>query len=299
MKPKILAFGEVLWDKYETESFIGGGALNFIAHCARCGAEGYLYTGVGRDEWGSRAAEELSRFGICRDFVKTTDKSTGLTLVTLHGDGMPRYNVLSDTAYDNIPFSDEDGAAVRGAGFHMLYFGTLIQRSPVSRVSLRRMVEACPFTEILCDVNLRKDCYDEDSARFCLAHATILKVGDEEEPTLRQMGLYTAAAEEPLAIAEGICARYPQVKYILYTMGGKGSFVYSALEKRGFFQPAKCTPVLSTVGAGDSYAAAWAVSYLSGLSVEKAAENAAALSGFVVSNTAAVPEYQREDLFRY
>jgi len=299
MKPKILAFGEVLWDKYDTESFIGGGALNFIAHCARCGADGYLYTGVGRDEWGARASEEMARFGIRQAFVKTTDKSTGLTLVTLHGDGMPRYNVLSDTAYDNIPFSETDGAAVRGAGFDMLYFGTLIQRSSVSRASLRRLVETCPFAEILCDVNLRKDCYDEDSARFCLSHATVLKVGDEEEPTLRQMGLYAAASEDPASIAEGICTRYPQVKYVLYTMGGKGSFVYSAFEKRGFVQPAASVPVLSTVGAGDSYAAAWSVSYLSGLPVEKAAENAAALSGFVVSNTAAVPEYQREDLFRY
>ena len=31
---KLLSFGEVLWDVYPEDRFIGGAPLNFAAHCA-------------------------------------------------------------------------------------------------------------------------------------------------------------------------------------------------------------------------------------------------------------------------
>lgn len=291
MQPKILAFGEILWDKYPTESFIGGAALNFIAHCAKCGADSTLFTAVGRDADGDAALDVLGRFGVRTDFVKQTDKGTGLCIVSLNEAGIPSYNVLTDTAYDNIEITDADITAIGEAGFDALYFGTLVQRSPRSRESLRRLCRACRFPEILCDVNLRVGCYDADSVRFCLTNATVLKISDEEEPTLRTMGMYTSASDSPADVAQAICTAYPQVKYLLLTRGGAGCYVYCAGEKRGFAQSAVTVTVASTVGAGDSFAAAWMTAYLIGRSPKAATRAAAELSGFVVSVTDAVPDY--------
>ena len=76
-------------------------------------------------------------------------------------------------------------------------------------------------------------------------------------------------------------------------MGEQGAFVYSVAG--GFFLPAKKTSVASTVGAGDSFTAAFICSLLKGASVREAAELAVELSSFVVSRIEAIPEYTVTD----
>lgn len=49
--------------------------------------------------------------------------------------------------------------------------------------------------------------------------------------------------------------------------------------------------VISTVGAGDSFTAAWLTGYLQGDPIELCLKKAAELSGFVVAHTEAVPRY--------
>ncbi len=294
---RILSFGEIIWDCYEKESCIGGAALNFAAHCAKCGAESYLFSAVGEDTLGQQAIGVLEGFGVDCTYIQTSAKDTGRCLVQLNEAGIPQYNVLAGTAYDNITVTAWDTASVNGGYFDALYFDTLIQRSPVSRTSLRKLCEECRFTEIVCDVNLRKNCFDADSAAFCLENATVLKISEEEEPSLRALHLYEAEADDPLSVCEAICKRYPQIKYLLFTRGENGSFVYCAKEHNSVTVPAKPVTVVSTVGAGDSFLAAWTTSYLMGHSPKTATEIASALSGFVVSQTDAVPAYEKGDFF--
>lgn len=291
---RIIAFGEIIWDCYEKESCIGGAALNFAAHCAKCGAESYLFSAVGDDALGRQAIGVLEGFGVDCTYVQFSGKETGRCLVQLNADGIPQYNVLADTAYDNITCTAENTASVNGGGFDALYFGTLIQRSPVSRDSLRKLCDECRFPEIVCDVNLRKNCFDADSATLCLEKATVLKISEEEEPALRALHLYETDTDDPQSVCEAICGRYPQIKYLLFTRGENGSFVYCAKERTSVTVPAKPVTVVSTVGAGDSFLAAWTVSYLAGRPPQAATEAAAALSGFVVSQTDAVPDYEKE-----
>lgn len=290
LKPRIISFGEIIWDVYETESLIGGAPLNFAAHCSGCGAESFLISAVGQDALGSMAFERIPDFGINSRFVKRTSSPTGQCIVTLSDAGIPNYNVLSSTAYDSISLSDEDIAAISALGFDALYFGTLIQRSAASRSSLHRLCAEVSFREIICDINLRNCCYNADSAAFCLENATILKISQEEEPLLQSLGLYTTASSEPECIAKAICSKFRQIKYLILTLGENGAFVYSAADTIGFTEAAKRVPVVSTVGAGDSFTAAWVCAYLSGKSVQEATHEAVALSAFVVSQADAIPD---------
>ncbi|MBQ7900940.1 MAG: hypothetical protein IJ365_03115 [Clostridia bacterium] len=297
MKPNILSFGEIIWDIYDTESYIGGAGLNFAAHCSRCGAGSFLFSAVGNDELGKKAADIISGFNINQKFIKHSDKVTGQCIVQLDAGGTPDFNVLADTAYDNIAVSDDDISYINEIGFDALYFGTLIQRSPASRAALRKICGECSFREIVCDLNLRKNCYDSDSVKFCLENATILKISSEDELLLREFNLYSAGADSYKDISEAICAVYKQIKYVILTLGEKGAFVYCAESKKHFVKKAKSVKVVSAVGAGDSFIAAWITSYLSGRSVELSTEHATALSGFVVSQADAIPEYTTEVLF--
>lgn len=291
MKPKILAFGEIIWDVYADASFIGGAGLNFAAHCAKCGAESTLFSAVGKDTLGKNAYAEIANFGLSAEMIKQSEQLTGQCAVTLKADGTPEFNVAENTAYDNIEVTDEDIRRINDLGYDALYFGTLIQRSGVSQSSLRKICEECTFSEIVCDINLRKNCYSTETAEYCLKHATILKISDEEEPLLRTLGLYAPAADSPESVAEAICEKYGNIRYIIFTLGGKGALTYCAENRKFFAAAAESVTVKSTVGAGDSFIAAWITAFLGGESAETATKRAVRLSGFVVSSAEAIPNY--------
>ncbi len=288
---KILTFGEIIWDIFGEERHIGGAGLNFAAHAARCGAESSLLSAVGRDALGENALSALSASLVDTEHIQKKERPTGTCLVTLDKSGIPSYHVTEGTAYDAITLSEEDIGRLRCERFDVLCFGTLIQRSPTSRAALRKLCESLSFEEIVCDINLRDGCYDKDSILFCLNHATILKLSDEEEPILREMGLYKVKKPMPHTIATAIAAKFPGIKTVLLTCGAKGCLCYSAETKTAYFKKAEAVTVASTVGAGDSFLAGFVVTRLSGHGDEAATRFASALSGFVVSRTEAVPAY--------
>lgn len=291
---KILSFGEIIWDVYDTGKVIGGAALNFAAHCSNCGLESHLYSAVGKDALGSEAKTILSALGVKTEFVFETERPTGQCLVSLDQKGVPCYRVLGDVAYDFIPFSQKEEDPIRSFGFDALYFGTLSQRNPVSRKSLREVCRSFDFSEVVCDVNLRTDCYDADSCLFCLQTATVLKVSEEEEPLLRTFGFYSVCREDPRAIVRAVATACPRLRYLLYTRGEKGALIYDAKKDLFREERAKQVPVVSTVGAGDSFFAAWVSSYLMGAETKISNGLAAEISAYVVSRKEAVPPYRVE-----
>ncbi len=287
--PKILSFGEIIWDVYENERLIGGAPLNFAAHAKRCGAESIMISAVGNDDLGKAAIKNVKNLQIDERFIKTTAFATGRCEVNLNECGVPSYNVLDNTAFDNIVLSDDDIEEINKLHPDALYFGTLIQRSSVSKAALEKLCKSCTFKEIICDINLRKNCYSKDSAKFCLENATILKISDEEEPLLRELGLYSVTEDSYESIAKAITATFPNIKILIITLGEKGSFVFDSREKNGFLFCGEKVQVVSTVGAGDSFTAAWCTSYLFGEDLKTATEKATKLSSFVVSHKDAIP----------
>ena len=141
MIPKILSFGEIIWDVYESEELIGGAPLNFAAHARGCGAKSFMVSAVGGDRLGGKALDLINAFGVDASFVKVAPFHTGKCEVTLNESGVPTYNVLSNVAFDNIILSDTDIEKINAISFDALYFGTLIQRSEVSRAALEKLCE--------------------------------------------------------------------------------------------------------------------------------------------------------------
>ena len=291
MNKKILSIGEIIWDVYPDKKTIGGAPLNFAAHAVLCGAESFLISAIGLDELGENALCELSKFGVDCKFIKKNEKPTGQCIVTLDEKRIPHYNVLSDVAYDYICLEESDYGKINQENFDALYFGTLIQRNLTSRNAIFNLIKKCHFQNVICDVNLRPNCYDEESVNFCLNHATILKVSMEEESILRAFGHYAPQNESPKSIAIALCEKYSQLEIVILTLGKEGSYAYIAKEQKEYRQDAIGDSVVSTVGAGDSFTAAWLTSYLDGYPIEVCMKKAAEISGFVVAHMEAVPKY--------
>mgnify|MGYP004607188701 CR=1 FL=1 len=97
---KLIAFGEVIWDRYESGDVIGGAPFNFCGHAAHFGDEAYILSAVGKDSLGDRAIEAAKKFGIRTDLLQRNDNETGACLVTL--DGVSTVTVKRETAAELV-----------------------------------------------------------------------------------------------------------------------------------------------------------------------------------------------------
>ena len=150
------------------------------------------------------------------------------------------------------------------------------------------------FDEIVSDLNLRPPHFSDDSIIFALSNASIIKISDEEFPlVMKAIGEDFSGCTQA---AKKLCEEYPRIKLLLITLGPVGAFVYKPSTGEYFYQPGEKVDVKSTVGAGDSFAAAFVSHYLSGCSITASLEKAVKLSAFVVSQNEAIPDYNIKNI---
>lgn len=289
MTAKILSFGEILWDVYPDQKHLGGASLNFAAHLAKFGHRVEMLSALGKDELGEEARRQLSDWNLGDKYVPAlTEKETGKCLVTLDENSIPSYNLLNDVAYDCISCDgiDED--------FDVLYFGTLALRSEHNLKALTGLLAEKSFSEIFVDVNIRPPFYSEKTVQFALQHATILKISLEELPVIAE--LLKTDGSDYKAFSAHLPQKYGNLRRIIITLGADGAYAVNCENGENAFCPARKVNVVSTVGAGDSFGAAFVSETLANKTLADCLETASALAGYVVSQTAAVPDYDPKDL---
>lgn len=169
---------------------------------------------------------------------------------------VPTYDLLSGVAYDMIPPPKDCG------DFDVMYFGTLALRNGDNLSTVRRLLERCDGKTIFVDMNIRPPFYTNETVRFALSNADVVKLSDEELPTVFEtvFGRECPAAEDAAArLADG----FGGCKLMIVTRGGDGAFAYDCRSKEFYRCGAVKAEVVSTVGAGDSFGAVFLHSYLS------------------------------------
>jgi len=282
---KMLSFGEILWDVYPSSKAIGGASLNLAAHAALLGNDAYLATAIGDDELGKEALEVARKLKINDKFIFTlSDKETGAVIVTLNEKGIPSYEIKDNVAYDFIK-QPEIGRYC----FDVLAFGSLALRHNDNKKTLEAILSANSFSEIYTDLNIRLPHSTKKSVNFCLSNATIVKVSDEELPTVS--GWIFSKEYSPEDFAIEIAKKYSKIKLIIITMGEKGSFAFDTAKAEFYYCDAIATKVVSTVGAGDSFGAAFLTKYFQGMDINTCLNFASKLSSYVCSKKDAVPDF--------
>lgn len=284
MNMKVLSFGEVLWDVYPHHADIGGAPLNFAAHLAGQGGEVSLISAVGKDPLGADGLARIREFGVDADWVATLPAyQTGQCLVTLDEKGIPSYRLLDRVAYDHIPLPD-----LKEPEYDALYFGSLALRHAANRRTLGEILARCSFREVFVDINLRPPFVSLEALKTAFTNATVMKISQEELPGVTDL-LFGETCEYTAA-AERICREYPRIQTVLITRGEKGAYAFNAKTGAAFTCPAAKAEVVSTLGAGDSFSAAFLYGYLSGYGTDICLQAASALAAFVVSRAEAIPK---------
>lgn len=278
----VVGLGEILWDVFPERKILGGAPANFAYHVSQFGINGCAVSAVGKDLLGKEILETLESKKL-NYTVEQTDFPTGTVQVTLDSRGVPTYEILENVAWDNIPFSAKIENLAKTT--NTVCFGSLAQRSSVSRTSIRKFLEAMPKDSLrIFDINLRQHYYDKGLIHESLTLANVLKINDEEVEVVADLFGMSVTCEE--TFCKELIKKY-DLKILILTKGTQGSFVVTADDIS--FQPTPLVRVADTVGAGDSFTGAFTAGYLNGFSIPDAHKLAVEVSAYVCTQHGAMP----------
>ena len=284
---KFLSFGEIIFDVFGCDAVLGGAPLNVAVHLSRLGGDSFLVSSIGADDLGKKALEEIVSFGVNTKYIGLSAFDTGRADVILDSTGSARYEFNFPAAWDDIKLFPQEYSSILKDEWDGVVFGTLAQRSDITRETLKKLLSEIKANEILFDVNIRGAFFNKSYLELGLRYATILKLNQEE------LSLISSLLEIPEdSFAKRIFSSFNNIKGILLTKGGDG---ISYIDRNGeVSQKAKCTPVVDTVGAGDSVSGVFLYYFLKTNNVKLALEKASEVAGFVVSTKGALTPYSEE-----
>jgi fructokinase len=288
-KPMVFSLGEVLWDLFPEGPRFGGAPANFACHAAILGGDVVMVSAVGKDANGDEAIAILQSFGIDTSLIqRIADTATGSVGVSVDAAGKPTFTIHEGSAWDRIAWKNELEMRVPQAD--AICFGTLGQRSEVSRDTIRRCatVARANGTPRIVDINLRPPFFDAECIRDSIALASILKFSDDELPAVcAAFGLHDGNSAETVLRQ---LLKMHNLDMVIMTCGANGAVLATPTEI--IRQPGIAVKVVDTVGAGDAFTASFLLGLLQGMphveNLRRACEIAAAVcmhAGAVPANT--------------
>ena len=285
----IAGLGEILWDIYGNEKFIGGAPANFAAHVQQTGQRGLILSRVGQDELGEALLIQLDKMGLEPASIQVdTSYPTGTVLVTLDQSGVPSFQCTKDVAFDHLQFDKR--WQVLAPKIDAVLFGTLAQRNEKSRQTILEFLGAAPQALKIYDVNLRGwDSRTREIVVTSLQKANVIKLNDEELSTLRK----AFDDFDKSKFVPQLLEKY-NLQLAAVTLGEGGAVVWSA--EGHHYSPGFRVNAIDTTGCGDAFAAGLAVKLLENTPIPEMAEYANLLGAFVATQKGAVPKWSEADL---
>ena len=281
----IVGLGEALWDMLPEGKKIGGAPANFAYHVSQFGLESCVVSAIGNDELGNEILDVFHEKNLKYQLEKV-NFPTGTVQVELDAEGVPCYEIKEGVAWDNIPFTE--ALQTLALSTRSVCFGSLAQRSTVSRETINRFLDTMPDGEGQCkifDINLRQNFYDKEVIENSLNKCNILKINDEELVIISRMFGYPGIDLQDTCWK--LVNKY-QLKMLILTCGTNGSYVFTSGEVS--FLETPMVNIADTVGAGDSFTAAFCASILKGKSIREAHKLAVEVSAYICTQSGAMPQ---------
>lgn len=277
----IIGLGEALWDVLPEGKKIGGAPANFAFHASQFGNVGIAVSALGDDALGDEAMAAFSSKKL-NVIMPRLALPTGTVPTKVDENGVPTYEIIENVAWDNIPFTPEMETTAQYAD--AVCFGSLAQRSPVSRATIYKFLENTPAHCLkIFDINLRQNFYSKEVIEESLKVCDILKINDEELVVLTR--LFALPGLDVEGKCRQILADY-NLQMLVLTCGVNGSYVFTP-DSVSFLATPK-VEVADTVGAGDSFTGAFCAAILAGKDVPFAHRLAVDVSAYVCTQAGAM-----------
>jgi fructokinase len=299
MNSNVIGVGEVLWDLLLTGPQLGGAPANFAYHAHALGAQAQVITRAGKDDYGCEIIRRFHEMGLPETGVQIDEGApTGTAKVELSGDGIAHFTIQENVAWDHIAVTTEALVAANEA--QAICFGSLAQRSEPSRNTIQQLVAEAPADALrVFDINLRQQFYSRDVIEQSLQRANVLKLNDDELPTLATMFNLTGSAEDHI---ERLAQMFG-LRLVALTRGANGSLLYQKVndnnDARWSDCPSRPVKVVDTVGAGDSFTAALVLGLLRKMDLDEINAIANEVARYVCSQPGATPALPTEFARRF
>ena len=273
-----------MWDVLPEGKKLGGAPANFAYHVSQFGLDSCVVSAIGDDKLGEEILANFNEKKLDM-IIETVPYPTGTVQVEIDQAGVPQYEIKENVAWDNIPWTPQLEMLARRT--KAVCFGSLAQRSVVSRETIGRFLDTMPSADgslVVFDINLRQGFYNAEILENSMKRCNILKINDEELVTVSRMfGWPGIDLEDKCWLLLG---KY-NLQMLILTCGINGSYVFTPGSYS--FRETPVVEVADTVGAGDSFTAAFISSILKGKSVQEAHKVAVDVSAFVCTQNGAMP----------
>lgn len=224
MKQSVIGIGEALFDVLPEGKKLGGAPANFAYHVSQFGIESCAVSAMGDDELGKELEAELNEHHLNYQIEKV-DYPTGTVQVSLDANGIPAYEIKEGVAWDNIPFTP--ALEEKAKNCTAVCFGSLAQRSEVSRNTIHRFLDTMPDEEgryKVFDINLRQGFFTKEIITESIRRCNILKINDEELITISRLFGYPGIDLQNKCWL--LLGKY-NLKMLILTCGVNGSYVFT------------------------------------------------------------------------
>jgi fructokinase len=279
----ILSFGEVLWDLLPEGAALGGAPCNFAFRMHSFGHNSIIVSRLGGDLNGTKARDVLAKLGLSLEGIQSdTEFPTGTVQITLDHQRNPNYFIVPEVAYDHIQLTPYLKDLVKNVD--ALCFGTLAQRSTISKQTLHWLLDHLPCNTVkVYDINLRKDCYDKQTIEKSLLQANFLKLSDEETGEMASM--FRMNHENLIEMGKQLVDQW-NLNCCLITLGSKGALAFNH-DGETIYQPGFKIEMKEPVGAGDACTAGFIHAYLRGDALKMCCQNGCGLGALVATQSGA------------
>ncbi|MCX6225830.1 MAG: carbohydrate kinase [Bacteroidia bacterium] len=281
-KPLVAGVGEFLWDMLPSGKQLGGAPCNFAFHAMRAGCECYVISAIGRDDLGNELITTVNRLGLPDDYIQQNSFPTSTVTIKLNEQGHPDYTIHEQVAWDHLQLNSS--ILTLAGELDAICFGSLAQRNAESQKSIVSLIEA---TKSGClkvfDINLRQKYFTKETIVQSIEISDVLKLNDDELPVVAG---FTGLNGDLRTQLNQLLNRF-KLRYIVYTMGDRGSII-SGHEEYSFIEAPR-VQVADTVGAGDAFTAVFTAGILKGFPLSQVHQEATEIAAWVCTQKGATP----------
>ncbi len=286
----IAGLGEVLWDIYDDQKYLGGAPANFAAHVVQAGHKGIVMSRVGKDELGTELLMLLNKMKLSTDTVQQdSEKPTGTVHVKIDDKGIPQFECTENVAFDYMNYDSSWKKMVNK--IDAVLFGTLAQRNATSRKAIQAFLDEADAAVKMFDINIRGwDDSTKEAVTQSLKYASIIKLNKDE---LEQLKSALGSQDDNVTFLRFLMRDY-NIKLAAITLGDRGCYMVTETEVEK--HPGFNVKVVDTTGAGDAFAAGLIIKHLERAFLEEIADFANRLGAFVTTQKGAVSTWTASDL---
>lgn len=282
-KPVVAGIGELLWDMLPSGKQLGGAPCNFAFHASQAGCVSHVVSAVGQDEPGDELISTMHQLGLSDQYIQRNRYPTSTVTIKLDAGGHPDYTIHEQVAWDHIEWNAK--IPELAGQLDAVCFGSLAQRSAESEHTIVSLVSATKESCLkVFDINLRQRYYSKNIIIQSLILSDVLKLNDDELPVVAGYAGVGGDIRDQLKKL----LKHFKLKYIVYTMGSRGSIIVCP-EEYSFIEAPEVI-VADTVGAGDAFTAVFIAGILKGHPLSVVHQKATEIAALVCTRKGATPD---------